>query len=142
MKEYNFPIFDDTIKTLQQPTENVLDFAKKVKEADGIIIVTPEYNGGLSANLKNAIDNLCYEWQGKPFSISTLSDGIFGGSQALASLQFILWKIGALIVTNMYPAPTVSNTFDENGIATDKTCTERLTKVFIDELLESIEDSK
>ena len=29
LKEYNFPIFEETIKTLQNPSEKVLDFAKK-----------------------------------------------------------------------------------------------------------------
>ena len=105
LKEYNFPLFEDTIKTLQNPTEKVLDFANKIKNTDGVIIVTPEYNGGFPASLKNVIDLLYDEWQGKPISICTVSSGIFGGSQALVSLQFILWKIGAWTVTNMFPVP-------------------------------------
>ncbi len=48
---------------MQHPSEGVLEFAKKVKAADGIIIVTPEYNGGYPASLKNAIDLLYVEWK-------------------------------------------------------------------------------
>jgi NAD(P)H-dependent FMN reductase len=138
LKEYNFPIFEDTIKTLQNPTEKILDFTNKIKSANGIIIVTPEYNGGFPASLKNVIDLLYDEWQGKPISISTVSSGVFGGSQALVSLQFILWKIGACTVTNMFPVPNVEKTFDENGKAIDSIATDKLAKVFIAELLESI----
>lgn len=50
LKEYNFPIFEDTIKSFQNPTEQVLDFVAKIKLADGILIVTPEYNGGFPAS--------------------------------------------------------------------------------------------
>ena len=142
LKEYNFPIFEGTLKTLIDPVENVLEFASKIKSSDGIIIVTPEYNGGFPASLKNVIDLLYDEWQGKPISICTVSSGIFGGSQALVSLQFILWKIGAWTVTNMFPVPNVAKTFDDNGKALDKIATDKLAKAFVDELLESIENNK
>lgn len=139
LKEYNFPLFEDTIKTLQNPSEKVLEFAKKIKGADGIIIVTPEYNGSFPASLKNVIDLLYDEWQGKPISISTVSSGVFGGSQALVSLQFILWKIGACTVTNMFPVPNVSKSFDEKGTALDETTTDKLAEVFLAKLFETIE---
>ena len=139
LKEYNFPIFEDTIKTLKDPSDKVLDFTNKVKSANGIIIVTPEYNGGFPASLKNVIDLLYNEWQGKPISICTVSSGVFGGSQALVSLQFILWKIGACMVTNMFPVPNVAKTFDESGKAIDSIAIDKLAKMFIAELLESIE---
>jgi hypothetical protein len=57
-------------------------------------------------------------------------------------LQFILWKIGALAVTNMFPVPNVAKAFDENGNAIDKDATDKLAKVFIDELIDSIEAVK
>ncbi len=142
LKEYNFPIFEDTIKTFQNPTEQVLDFAAKIKLADGIIIITPEYNGGFPASLKNAIDLLYDEWHGKPICISTVSVGDFGGLQALVSLQFILWKIGAWTVTNMFPVPNVSKSFDDNGNALDKTATDKLAKVFLAELFENIKANR
>lgn len=139
LKEFNFPIFEDTIKTFQNPTKQVLYFAAKIKHADGIIIVTPEYNGGYPASLKNVIDLLYDEWHGKPICITTVSSGIFGGSQALVSLQFSLRKIGAWTVTNMFPVPNVVKSFDNKGNALDKTATDKLAKVFLAELFESIE---
>lgn len=142
LKVYNFPIFEDTIKTLESPSEQVLDFAGRIKSADGIIIVTPEYNGGIPASLKNVIDLLYDEWHGKPICISTVSAGVFGGSQVLVALQFVLWKIGAWTVTNMFPVPNVAKAFDDKGNALDKAATDKLAKVFLAELLENIELNK
>ncbi len=142
LKEYNFPIFEDTIKTDKNPSAQVRDFANKIQSAEGIIIVTPEYNGSIPASLKNAIDLLYDEWHGKPISLCTVSGGTFGGSQALISLQFILWKIGAWTVTHMYPVPYVEKAFDEKGNALDKEKTDKLTQVFLAELLESIKTNE
>jgi NAD(P)H-dependent FMN reductase len=142
LQVFDFPIFADTIKTMQKPSENVIEFANKIKGADGIIIVTPEYNGSFPASLKNAIDVLYDEWHGKPICLSTVSAGIFGGSQALVSLQFILWKIGAWTVTNMFPVPNVGVAFDENGNAINKEAMDKLAKTFLAELLDCIKANK
>ena len=82
------------------------------------------------------------EWHGKPISISTVSSGNFGGSQALVSLQFTLWKIGALTVTNMFPVSNVEKAFDENGKALDKVTTDKLAATYIEKLLECVNVNK
>jgi NAD(P)H-dependent FMN reductase len=53
--EYQFPLFSERLKYLKNPPEGVLQFAEKIKGADGVIVVTPEYNGGYPAALKNVI---------------------------------------------------------------------------------------
>jgi NAD(P)H-dependent FMN reductase len=142
LKEYGFPVFEDTLKTQKNPSAEVLDFAEKIKSADGIIIVTPEYNGGYPASLKNAIDLLYEEWHRKPISICTVSAGAFGGTQALLALQFTLWKIGAWTVTNMFCVSNVAKTYDELGNPADKEATDKLAAAYIKELLESISANK
>lgn len=142
LKAYDFPIFEDNLKAQKKPSKQVLDFADKINKSDGIIIVTPEYNGGYPASLKNAIDLLYEEWHGKPISICTASAGDFGGSQVLVQLQSILWKIGAWTVTKMFPIPRVQNAFDENGIPTDKVAMDKLAHVFLQKLLESMAANK
>ena len=135
LKVYNFPIFEERLRFLDQPSAEIVDFATKVKQADGIIVVTPEYNGGYPASLKNVVDLLYDEWQRKPVAITTCSAGGFGGAQVLVELQFSLWKIGALTVPAMFPIPQVQNTFDENGVPSDKEFTDKRAKRYIDELL-------
>lgn len=132
---YNFPLFDERLKNLVAPPDAALEFARKITAADGILIVTPEYNGGYPASLKNVLDLLYAEWRKKPIAISTVSDGIFGGSQVITSLQFSLWKIGAFTVPAMFPVPKVQDSFDDTGAATDKAATDKRAGVFIQELL-------
>ncbi len=139
LKAYNFPIFQGTLKTLISPAENVLEFAAKIKSSDGIIIVTPEYNGGYPASLKNAIDLLYEEWEHKPIAIVTVSTGPFGGSQALVALQFTLWKMMAWTIPAMFSVATVDKAYDNRGNAMEKSKSDKLAAVFIKELLWCIE---
>lgn len=137
LKEYNFPLFDERLRLQKEPSAAAIEFAARIKNADGIIIVTPEYNGGYPASLKNVIDLLYDEWHNKPVAISTISDGSFGGSQVLTSLQFTLWKMKMQIVTAMFPVPRVMDAFDENGIPSDKIATDKRAANFLKGLLSS-----
>ena len=136
---YQFPVFDERLRFQKNPSKEMLDFAGKIKLADGVIIVTPEYNGGYPASLKNVIDLLYDEWYRKPIAVSTASNGIFGGSQVITSLQFSLWKIRAWTVPAMFPVPKVQDAFDENGTPADKAATDKRAAGFINELLWCVE---
>lgn len=139
LNEYNFPVFDERLSYQKNPLPAVIEFANKIKEADGILIVTPEYNGGYPAALKNVIDLLYAEWRRKPIAISTVSDGVFGGTQVITSLAFSLFKIKAWLVPAMCPMPSVSHLFDEHGNPSDKQTLEKRVSPFIKELLWCIE---
>ncbi len=135
LKVYDFPIFEERLSHDENPTEAMLAFAKTITACDGIIIVTPEYNGGYPASLKNAIDLLHPEWKRKPIGIATVSAGVFGGTQVITSLQFSLWKIGALMVPATFPVPNVEKSFDEKGLPSDSVEIDKRAKIFVSELL-------
>ena len=139
---YNFPVFNERLQHQESPSNEILDFANKIKTADGVIIVTPEYNGGYPASLKNVVDLLYTEWRRKPIAIATVSDGAFGGTQVITSLQFSLWKIRAWTVPAMFPVPKVESSFDEEGNPADKTATDKRATGFVTELLWCIEANK
>jgi NAD(P)H-dependent FMN reductase len=139
LKEYNFPLFEERLQYQGSPSAAALNFAMKIKSADGVMIVTPEYNGGYPASIKNAIDLLYSEWYRKPVAISTVSDGDFGGTQVITSLQFSLWKMRAWTVPSMFPVPRVHETFDENGIPYNKPVIDKRAEKFINEILWCIE---
>jgi NAD(P)H-dependent FMN reductase len=139
LQQYNFPVFDERLKYQESPLPEALEFAERIRMADGVIIVVPEYNGGYPASIKNAIDLLTVEWRRKPVAISTVSDGIFGGSQVIISLQFILWKLKAWTVPAQFPVLRVPETFDGNGIPVDRDATDRRAARFIDEMMWCIE---
>ncbi len=142
LHEYQFPLFDERLRFQKDPSPAVLEFAGKIKASDGVIIVTPEYNGGYPASLKNVVDLLYDEWHRKPVAISTVSDGIFGGTQVITSLQFSLWKIRAWTVPAMFPVPKAPTAFTEDGTPTDKEGTDKRASAYIKELLWCIEASK
>jgi len=139
LEKYNFPIFNERLPYQKNPAAATLDFANKIKSADGVLIVTPEYNGGYPASLKNAVDLLIDEWNRKPVAIATASSGAFGGSQVITSLQFSLWKLHACTVPVMFPVPKVEEAFDELGNPANKAATDKRAAAFINELLWYVE---
>ncbi|MBL0341474.1 MAG: NAD(P)H-dependent oxidoreductase [Bacteroidetes bacterium] len=139
LKEFGFPLFEERLSALIDPPSNVVEFAQKIKSSDGVIIVTPEYNGGYPASLKNVIDLLYKEWFHKPVAISTVSEGVFGGSQVITSLQFALWKIKALTVTATFPVPRIRESFSEAGIPIEKDAINKRASEFLKELFWFIE---
>ncbi|MBK8500376.1 MAG: NAD(P)H-dependent oxidoreductase [Flavobacteriales bacterium] len=133
LKGYSFPLFTERLKNQRPPASDTLDFADRVRKADGVIIVTPEYNGGFPASVKNILDLLVDEWRRKPVAICTASDGSFGGTQAITSLLFGLWKIKAWVVAHM-PVPKVAESFSEEGVPVDTEGWNKRTKALLDEL--------
>ena len=97
-------------------------------------MISPEYNGGYPASLKNAIDALYDEWKHKPILLSTVSAGPFAGMNVITSLQFVLWKIGAHVVPAMFPVAMVETAFDETGKAADKAGTDKRAATVLAEL--------
>ena len=136
---YNFPVFEERLKYMKEPPAGAVDFAQRIVKAEGVVVVTPEYNGGYPAALKNAVDLLYPEWKRKPVALATVSSGAFGGSQVGTSLSFSFLKIGALVTPAVFRVPTVQNNYDENGIATDKEASERRAKTFLDEFFWLVE---
>lgn len=135
LHEYQFPLFDERLRLQHNPSDKLLDFAARIKAADGVIIVTPEYNGGYPAAIKNVVDVLYDEWRRKPIAISTVSDGVFGGTQVITSLQWTLWKIRSWTVPAMFPVPKVQENYSAEGVPVDKEAVDKRAKIFIDELV-------
>lgn len=131
LKTINLPLLNERLRYLEDPPQNLVDFAAMVKGAEGIIIVTPEYNGGIPPALKNAIDALLTEWQDKPVALCAVSGGSFGGSQVLTSLVFTLWKMGVWLVPASFQVPKISEAFNEQGEPLDPENTGKRAENFL-----------
>ena len=142
LKEYKFPLFEAPLKYQKSPSEGALQFKDKIIASEGVLVVTPEYNGSIPASLKNGIDLLYEEWHRKPVAFSTVSSGDFGGLQALTHLQFVFWKIRAWTFTANFPVSRVQEKFDDLGVPTNLQETDEFAKIFIDEFIKCIESSK
>jgi len=142
LSEYNFPLFNERLKYQESPLPGTVEFAQKVKSADGVIVISPEYNGGVPASLKNAVDLLTDEWKNKPVAFVTVSDGNFAGTQAIISLQFSLWKLGAVTVPGPLRIPNIKTAFDESGIPADKPAMDKRAAAFVSQFLRWIDSLK
>jgi chromate reductase, NAD(P)H dehydrogenase (quinone) len=125
----------------RDPPEKVAELKRKIREADAILFVTPEYNYSVPGVLKNAIDWASRPygdsaWNGKPAAIM----GASIGGIATARAQYHLRQM--MVFLNMFPInqPEVmignaGEKFDDQGNLTDET-----TKDFIRRLLQSLVD--
>jgi chromate reductase, NAD(P)H dehydrogenase (quinone) len=123
----------------RNPPEKVAVFKRKIREADAVLFVTPEYNYSIPGVLKNAID-----WASRPYGDNSF-DGkpaaIMGasiGSIATARAQYDLRKM--MVFLNMFPVnqPEVmignaGEKFDDEGNLTDEE-----TKKYIGKLLQNL----
>jgi len=89
LRDYAMPFFNESIspsaKKEPYKNEEVARFTKKIAEGDAFVIVTPEYNHGTSAVLKNALDWVYQEWNNKP--VAFVSYGSVGGARAIEQLR-------------------------------------------------------
>jgi NAD(P)H-dependent FMN reductase len=89
---YDLPFFDEPFSPLGNPHREVHGIVKEwldlLDSADGYVIVTPEYNHGVPAVLKNAIDYVDRQLQRKPVAI--ISHGVMGGVRSAEQLAQVL----------------------------------------------------
>ncbi len=115
LKEANLPFLDEP----KPPSEgdyvnqHTIDWAKRIEEAAGFIFVTPEYNGGYTAVLKNALDTVYAEWKEKPAAI--VSYGAGGGVKMANSLQIVLDHIGMHTLEARVAVSKPWEAFDDDG---------------------------
>lgn len=114
LKEWNLPFFNDP-KT-PGSGEYSFDYTKrwsaKISEADGFVIVTPEYNHGYPASLKNALDLLYDEWNKKPVGFISYG-GLAGGARAVEQLRQVVNELEMVAIQKAVHLARFSNLFDE-----------------------------
>lgn len=122
-----------------QPPQKVKEFKAKIRAADALLIVTPEYNYSMPGVLKNAID-----WASRPYSDNAFEEkpvammGASIGMLGTARAQYHLRQ--AFIFLNMYPInlPEVFVSYAQEKFDEDGTLKDEKTKQLITKLLESL----
>lgn len=89
-------------------------WGEKIAEADAYIIVTPEYNHGYSAVLKNALDYAYSQWNNKPIGFVAYG-GIVGGSRSVEQLRLVAIELQMTPIREAVYIPAVWEVFDETG---------------------------
>ena len=109
----------------------VVDLRARLAAADAVLIATPEYNGSIPGQLKNALD-----WASRPFPDSALrnkpialtgaSTGSYGAMWAQADLRRVLGVVGARVVGEELPVAKADEQFDAAGQLVDPELRARL----------------
>ncbi len=91
--DYNLPLLDEAVPPSlgQYQHEHTKRWAQKIAEFDGFVFVTAEYNRGIPAALKNAIDYLYAEWNNK--AAGFVSYGSAGGVRAVEHLRGVMAEV-------------------------------------------------
>lgn len=120
LNDWHLPLSDEPAipATGVYANEHTRVWSRKIAAANGYVFVTPQYNWGYPASLKNALDHLFKEWNGKPAVI--VSYGFHGGSKAAMQLRQVLEGGLDMRPATAMPAITISREmFAENGLLKD-----------------------
>ena len=116
------PFYDGDLEAAGHPAV-VEDLRQAIAEADALLIVTPEYNGGMSGVLKNALD-----WAsrgpvrllaGKPIAVMGASPGRGGAHGGIESVVHTLGRTRSHVIDRVVAVPFAADAFDEELRLTD-----------------------
>jgi NAD(P)H-dependent FMN reductase len=105
-----------------------------IVQADGLVIVTPEYNHGYPGALKAVLDLLLREYVHKAVAFVGVSAGPWGGTRVIEAMVPMCRELGLAVSFSDLNFPFVQRTFDEEGKLLDQAFEPRVT-AFLDELL-------
>ncbi len=102
LRDYSLPIFQEAVSPMriegEYGTPEINRWAEKIAEADGFVVVTPEYNHGYPSSLKNNIDYLYKEWNDKP--VCFVGYGSTGGARVIQQLRQVSTELQMAPIRN------------------------------------------
>jgi len=115
LRDYQLSFCDGKDDESQFP-KDVFRLREEVKQAPGIILGTPEYHGGYSGVLKNALDLMGFEeFEGKMLGLLGVSGGAMGAFGAMNSLREVGRALHAWVVPEQASIPQAWQEFDDAG---------------------------
>ncbi len=133
------PVFDGDVLAKGLPPA-VAALRERIRRADGVLIVTPEYNFSVPGGLKNVLDWLSrgedQPWPMKPVAIASASGGPLGGARMQYDLRKILLYLDAMVLAKPEVFIGMAQTkFD----AASGRCTDEVTRKFMTDQMAAFE---
>ena len=122
LRDYPLPIYDGDGESASGLPENAKTLAALLRENDGLLLASPEYNGFLPPLLKNSLDWLTRSaeaqpdlsvFQNKIAAIMSASPGPLGGLRGLRSVRELLTNLGITVLPNQMTIRSAFKAFDE-----------------------------
>src|SRR3981189_1021807 len=89
--------------------------AGQIRDADGFVFITGEYNWGVQPGLKNLTDHFLEEWFWRPAAIASYSAGRFSGARAALAWHGTLSEMGMVVISSTIAAGPISQTLSTDG---------------------------
>ena len=124
LRDYPMPIYEGDLEAREGMPTNARKLRELFVSHPAFLIVSPENNGTIPSLLKNAIDWLSRDidgksglepYRGKVIALMSASPGAFGGVVCLTHLRFSLSKLLAHVIPDQFPLPKADQAFTENG---------------------------
>jgi NAD(P)H-dependent FMN reductase len=92
--------------------------AGQIREADGFVFITGEYNWGIQPGLKNLTDHFLEEWFWRPAAIASYSAGRFAGARAGLAWHGTLSEMGMVVISSSIAVGPIAQTLSAEGAPT------------------------
>ena len=118
--------------------------AGQIRDADGFVFVTGEYNWGIQPGLKNLTDHFLEEWFWRPAAIASYSAGRLSGVRAATAWHGTLSEMGMVVISSTIAVGPIAQTLSEQGEPTGEggKALERAFPRFADDLAWWVEAAK
>ena len=136
LADLGLPLLDEPNhpRLRQYAHQHTKDWSAIVDAADAFVFVTPEYNYGYPASLKNAIDYLHQEWQHKPVGFVSYG-GVAAGTRAVQQLKQVVTTLRMLPVFDSVNIPFHTQFLDDDGTFQANAVMEQAADTMLDELV-------
>lgn len=116
-KAINLPMLDRMYKEYPKghAPEVLEQLARKIRDADGFVFVTGEYNWGVQPGLKNLTDHFLEEWFWRPAAIASYSAGRISGARAATAWHGTLSEMGMVVVSSTIAVGSIGQTLSAEG---------------------------
>jgi NAD(P)H-dependent FMN reductase len=133
--DWPLPFFDAPVPPSFGPSSDprTRAWGDRIARADGYVLVTPEYNHGYPAVLKNALDHLYREWNGKPVGFVGYG-GPGGGIRAVEQLRQVVVELGMVPLRQQVILANAYRAFDDDGGLLDPAAPDRQAAAVLDEV--------
>jgi NAD(P)H-dependent FMN reductase len=115
------------------PAPTAAAFVERIGRADAFVVVTPEYNHGYPASLKQAIDVPRDEWREKPVGFVSYG-GTSGGLRAVEQLRQVFAELHVVTMRDSVSFAMAWDHFDDSGQLLDPTVGDRAADTLLDQL--------
>jgi NAD(P)H-dependent FMN reductase len=136
LAEVNLPFLDEpNHPRLRQYThQHTREWSARVDAADAFVFVTPEYNFGMPAILKNALDFLSHEWAHKPAGFVSYG-GVSAGTRSVQMTKQVVTALKMSALSEAVAIPFVAQFLDAEGRLQPNDVMAGSAKVMLDELV-------